>query len=109
MAVPMTLGRLTRRNERTAWTSSATVAGALAVLFVAAPPFARISRGQDTPTVRQLSDAVKDADARVRLKALNALAMKGPEALEPLSVLVGDPVRNIRSDAITAVLAIYVQ
>ena len=33
----------------------------------------------------------------------------GPEALEPLSLLVGDPERGIRSDAIGAILAIYVE
>jgi HEAT repeat protein len=84
------------------------MAAALAV-FVAAPPVARPSQGQDAPTIRQLSADVNSPDAKVRSKALKALGTMGPEALEPISRLVADPVRGIRSDAIVAVLAIYVQ
>lgn len=84
------------------------MAAALAV-FVAAPPLARPGQGQDAPTIRQLSADVNSTDARVRSKALKALGAMGPEALEPLSRLVADPVRSIRSDAIVRVLAIYVQ
>ena len=45
----------------------------------------------------------------MRRAALKALATRGAEALEPLSLLVGDPERGIRSDAIVAILAIYVE
>jgi len=91
------------------WTNPFVVAGTL-VLFLAAPPLARPVHGQDTtPSMRQLSDDVKSADAAVRRKALKTLSGLGSEALEPLSLLVADPERGIRSDAIMAVIAIYIQ
>lgn len=90
------------------WTCPFVVGGALA-LFLAAPPLAWPTSGQDAPTIRQLADDVKSTEAGVRSKALKALAAMGPEALEPLSLLVADPVRGIRNDAITAVAAIYVE
>jgi HEAT repeat protein len=65
--------------------------------------------GQETLTITQLSDNVNSADAAVRRAALKALASRGPEALEPLSLLVGDPERDIRTRAMEAILAIYVE
>ncbi|HET9704432.1 MAG TPA: HEAT repeat domain-containing protein, partial [Vicinamibacterales bacterium] len=65
-------------------------------------------RDQDALTITQLSDQVNSTDAKVRRAALKALATRGPEALDPLSLLVGDPERDIRSQAIEAILAIYV-
>jgi HEAT repeat protein len=100
MAVLMTQSTLTCRFV---------VAGALAV-FLAAPPFARTTQGQDAPaTIRQLTEDVNSTETKVRRKALKSLATMGPEALTPLSLLVADSDRGIRSDAITAVAAIYVQ
>ena len=64
---------------------------------------------QESQTITQLSGSVNSADAKVRREALKALASRGPEALEPLGLLVGDPERDIRSDAIDAILAIYVE
>ena len=64
---------------------------------------------QDAPSIRQLTADVNSDDAGVRRKALKGLSSMGSEALEPLSLLVADPVRSIRGDAITAVAAIYVQ
>ncbi len=52
---------------------------------------------------------MNSADPKVRRAALKALASRGPEALEPLSLLVADPERDIRSDAIDAIVAIYVE
>ena len=52
---------------------------------------------------------MNSAEPKVRRAALKALASRGPEALEPLSLLVADPERGIRSDAIDAVVAIYVE
>lgn len=83
-------------------------AAALAAV-VAAPPVAFASRGQEAQTITQLSDQVNNADPKVRRSALKALASRGPEALEPLSLLVGDPERDIRSNSIEAILAIYVE
>jgi len=66
------------------------------------------SASQDA-TVSQLRADVNSSEAGVRRKALKQLATMGAEALEPISLLVGDPERGIRSDAILAVAAIYVQ
>ncbi len=96
------------RVGRTALTALLLVTGALAAV-TAAPLPTRPSQSQDAPTLQQLTGDVGSADPGVRRRALNALAAKGPEALEPLSRLVADPVRGIRRDAILAVLAIYVQ
>ena len=64
---------------------------------------------QESQTLTQLAGSVNSPDEKVRRAALKALASRGPEALEPLSLLVGDPERDIRSDAIDAILAIYVE
>jgi len=96
------------RTRRTALTTLLLVAGALAAV-TAAPLLTRPSQSQGAPTLRQLADDVANSDPKVRRKALNALAVSGPEALDSLSRLVADPVRGIRRDAILAVLAIYVQ
>ena len=79
-----------------------------AVVFVSMQPVTSAFRDQDALTIAQLSDQVNSADAKVRRAALKALATRGAEALDPLSLLVGDPERDIRSQAIEAILAIYV-
>ena len=79
------------------------------VVVVSWPAAALASRGQEAPTIARLAADVNSAEAKVRRAALKALAALGPEALEPLSLLVGDPERDIRSDAIAAILAIYVE
>ena len=63
----------------------------------------------DAATLRQLSLDVNSAEPKVRRAALKALAVLGPEALDPISLLVADPVREIRRDAMLAVAAIYVE
>jgi HEAT repeat protein len=83
--------------------SAALVAG------LTVPAGALAVRDQDTQTISQLTDSVNNPDAKVRRAALKALASRGPEALDPLSLLVGDPERDIRIDAIEAILAIYVE
>jgi HEAT repeat protein len=79
----------------------------VAVLTV--PAGALAIHDQDTQTISQLADAVNNEDPKVRRAALKALASRGPEALDPLSLLVGDPERDIRGNAIEAVVAIYVE
>ena len=66
-------------------------------------------QGPDATTFRQLSANVNSAEPKVRRDALKALAAMGPEALDPISLLVADPVRDIRHDAILAVVAIFVE
>jgi HEAT repeat protein len=77
--------------------------------LVVTPPVAWASRTQEVQPISRLADEVNSADAKVRRAALKALASRGAEALEPLSLLVGDPERGIRSDAIVAIVAIYVE
>jgi HEAT repeat protein len=78
------------------------------VMVVVAPALAW-ARGQEPQTITQLSENVNSPEPRTRRAALKALASRGPEALEPLSLLVGDPERDIRSHSIEAILAIYVE
>ena len=82
---------------------------AAAALVVTEPVVARASLDQEAQTITQLAADVNSSDTKVRRAALKALASRGPEALEPLSLLVGDPERGIRSDAIAAIAAIYVE
>jgi HEAT repeat protein len=79
------------------------------VVVVSLPQPAWASRAQEAPTIGRLAADVNSAEPKVRRAALKALAALGPEALEPLSLLVADPERDIRSDAIAAILAIYVE
>ena len=79
------------------------------VVGVTAPAVARASQDQETQTIKRLAEDVNSAEPKVRRAALKALASRGAEALEPLSLLVGDPERDIRSDAIGAIVAIYVE
>lgn len=79
------------------------------VVVVTSPPAAWALRDQEVQTIAQLADDGKSAEPKVRRAALKALAARGPEALEPLSLLVGDPERGIRSAAIEAILATYVE
>ncbi len=79
------------------------------VVVVTAPAAAWASQDQDTQTIKRLAEDVNSAEPKVRRAALKALASRGAEALEPLSLLVGDPERDIRSDAIGAIVAIYVE
>ena len=67
------------------------------------------ARGQEPQTITQLSENVNSPEPKARRAALKALASRGPEALEPLSLLVADPERDIRSSSIEAILAIYVE
>lgn len=84
------------------------VSAALAVVVIA-PAVLWASLSQEAQTITRLAEEVNSAEAKVRRAALKALASRGPEALEPLSLLVGDPERDIRSDAINAIAAIYVE
>jgi len=114
MAVPMTGVRLTPRWSatasigRTTWKHRYALAVALAALL-ASPRLVSSAPGQDAASIRQLTDDVNSSEAGVRRRALKGLSAMGAEALEPLSLLVADPMRDIRGDAITAVAAIYVQ
>jgi HEAT repeat protein len=63
----------------------------------------------DAVTFRQLSSDVNSSEPKVRRAALKALATMGPEAIDPISLLVADPLRDIRHDAILAIVAIYVE
>lgn len=83
------------------------VAAALAVLLV--PTVSWAATDQDAQSIARLAGDVNSAEPNVRRAALKALATRGPEALEPLSLLVSDPERDISSDAIGAILAIYVE
>ena len=67
------------------------------------------AQGPDAITFRQLSSDVNSSEAKVRRAALKALATLGPEALDPISLLIADPQRDIRHDAILAVVRIYVE
>jgi HEAT repeat protein len=84
------------------------VCATLAIVVVA-PADSSASLQQEVQTITRLAADVNSADPKVRRAALKALATRGPEALEPLSLLVGDPERDIRSDAINAIVAIYVE
>lgn len=84
------------------------VSAALATVVVA-PAVSWGSANQEAQTITRLAEEVNSAEAKVRRAALKALASRGPEALDPLSLLVGDPERDIRSDAIGAIAAIYVE
>jgi HEAT repeat protein len=63
----------------------------------------------DAVAFRQLVSDVNSTEARVRRSALKALTTIGPEALDPISLLVADPIRDLRRDAILAVVRIYVE
>ena len=91
--------------------SAFSVAFLLLVLRSTAPSLAADASGQapDALTFRQLSSDVNSSEPRVRRAALKALATMGPEALDPISLLVADPLRDIRHDAILAIVAIYVE
>jgi HEAT repeat protein len=96
---------------RRPWTASARpllVLGALAV-WSAGLSADQAGAGTEAATFRQLSSDVNSAEPRVRRAALKALAAMGPEALEPISLLVADPIRDIRRDAMLSVVAIYVE
>ena len=81
----------------------------LPLALVVTAPDAWASLDQEGQTITELAANVNSADPKVRRAALKALAPRGPEALEPLSLLVGDPERDIRSGAIDATVAIYVE
>jgi HEAT repeat protein len=120
MAVLMTEGRVTHSTSRAIpplgevradqregrWIFS--LALVLTVAGLLLPPSKAWASGQDA-TFQQLRDSVNSTEAGVRRKALKQLATMGAEALEPISLLVADPERGIRSDAILAVVGIYVQ
>jgi HEAT repeat protein len=90
------------------------VSGALLLLLGAPGAWsvglsAEAAQDVDGAAFRQLSSDVNSAEPKVRRAALKALTPMGPEALEPISLLVGDPVRDIRRQAMLAVVAIYVE
>ena len=91
------------RARRLRWLLVATA------LVVFAPAVSWAALDQETQTIARLAEDVNSAEPKVRRVALKALASLGAEALGPLSLLVGDPERGIRSDAIGAILAIYVE
>jgi HEAT repeat protein len=80
-----------------------------ALAMVCAPTVSWASMDQEAQSISRLAADVNSADVKVRRAALKALATRGPEALEPLSLLVGDPERAIRGEAIDAIVAIYVE
>ncbi|HEX7284397.1 MAG TPA: HEAT repeat domain-containing protein [Vicinamibacterales bacterium] len=80
-----------------------------ALAVVCAPTVSWASMDQEAQSISRLAADVNSADVKVRRAALKALATRGPEALEPLSLLVGDPERAIRGEAIDAIVAIYVE
>jgi HEAT repeat protein len=82
-------------------------AGVVCVMLAPAASWA--ARDQEYQTISRLAEEVNSSEAKVRRAALKALSTRGPEALEPLSLLVADPERGIRSDAIDAIVAIYVE
>jgi HEAT repeat protein len=77
------------------------------VVLLSVPAAASIPQEQ-VPSIARLAADVNSSEPKVRRAALKGLAGQGPEALGPLSLLVGDPERDIRSDAIKAILGIYV-
>ena len=87
------------------------VAGLLVLAF--SFPSERLAAGPeqaaDAVTFRQLSNDVNSSEPKVRRAALKTLGSMGAEALDPISLLVADPVRDIRHDAILAVVRIYVE
>jgi len=87
------------------------VAGLLVLGGLAFPArlLAEPEQKADTITFRQLSSDANSAEPKVRRAALKALATMGPEALDPISLLVADPVRDIRANAILAVVRLYVE
>ena len=80
-----------------------------ALTFPSERLLARPEQGTDPVTFRQLASDVNSSEPKVRRAALKALASMGAEALDPISLLVADPVRDIRHDAILAVVRIYVE
>ena len=82
---------------------------AAVAIIVVTPAVSSASPDQEAQTITQLSDQVNSADPKVRRAALKALATRGAEALDPLSLLVADPEHGIRGDAIDAIVAIYVE
>jgi HEAT repeat protein len=82
---------------------------AVLVVVVSMPAVVWASRDQQAPTIGRLAADVNSDEPKVRRAALKALAALGPEALGPLSLLVADPERDIRSNAIEAIVAIYVE
>lgn len=93
------------QSRGTAWAGTAVL-----TLVLQALSFGPAAAEQaDVITFRQLSSDVNSTEPKVRRAALRSLATMGPEALDPISLLVADPVRDIRSDAIQAVVRIYVE
>jgi HEAT repeat protein len=111
MAILMLASRFASQVLHRANTGFVTRLLLLAVLPLPSATLAAAGSGQlpDAVTFRQLSSDVNSAEPKVRRAALNALATMGPEALDPISLLVADPVRDIRHDAILAVVGIYVE
>jgi HEAT repeat protein len=86
--------------------------GALLVLALAVSSERLVAgpdQGADPVTFRQLSSDVNSAEPKVRRAALKSLGSMGAEALDPISLLVADPIRDIRHEAILAVVRIYVE
>ena len=101
--------RVSKSNRARSGRLRRLLVSAALVVVVTAPAVARASQDQETQTIKRLAEDVNSAEPKVRRAALKALASRGAEALEPLSLLVGDPERDIRSDAIGAIVAIYVE
>jgi len=101
--------RVSKSNRARSGRLRRLLVSAALVVVITAPAVARASQDQETQTIKRLAEDVNSAEPKVRRAALKALASRGAEALEPLSLLVGDPERDIRSDAIGAIVAIYVE
>lgn len=105
----LTHARVSRSGRRRAGRPWRLLVWAALAVVVTEPASAWAARGQEAPTIARLAGDVNSAEPKVRRAALKALAVLGPEALQPLSLLVGDPERDIRSNAIEAILGIYVE
>ena len=101
---PNTMTFTARRQRLLRRILSATMA-----IAILSPAVTGATDDQDVQTIARLAEDVNSADEKVRRAALKALSSRGAEALEPLSLLVADPERGIRSDAISAIAAIYVE
>lgn len=108
-ALKSNASRASRLPRRLSSAALAVVLVAPAVLQASPDPSTSLRTSQEVQTITRLAEEVNSAEPKVRRAALKALSSRGAEALEPLSLLVGDPERDIRGAAISAIVAIYVE